>query len=270
MDAQVVGAADLLPAVAEQLRPVGVLVGHRKVVEDVAVLRPGALLPAAQADGLDRVLVLHHPGTHVEEVDVLFDVEVAAQQGEVVPVAHLPDHVGPTGLARLDPDAAAVVVRLQAEDVADRAAVDAPHHLAEAVVVPQAQAGDDRQVFRLGPLAGGQHGADAGRVHRHRFFGEHVLVGLDRRRQVQRAEMWRRAQQHHVARVDDVLIGVEAGEALVGGHVELARKLVVPFECVEALLNAVREGIAHRYEFDLLIRLERLGGGSCAAATAAD
>ena len=38
----------------------------------------GADLPAAHADGPHRVLVLHHPGADVEEVDVLLDVEVAA------------------------------------------------------------------------------------------------------------------------------------------------------------------------------------------------
>src|SRR5262249_17846038 len=48
----VVGAAGLLAAVAEQLHAVGVLVNHRVVVEDVAELRAGAHLPAAGADGL--------------------------------------------------------------------------------------------------------------------------------------------------------------------------------------------------------------------------
>ena len=93
--------------------PFGVLVDDREVVVDVAVLRPGAHLPAAHADGLDRVLVLHHPGADVEEVDVLLDVEVAREPGEVVPVAHLVLHVGPVRLPRLGPAAAAVVVGLK-------------------------------------------------------------------------------------------------------------------------------------------------------------
>ena len=88
----------LLPAVAEEPGAVGVLVDDREVVVDVAVLRPGADLPAAHADGLDRVRVLHDPGADVEEVDVLLDVEVAGEPGEVVPVAHLLGHVGPVRL----------------------------------------------------------------------------------------------------------------------------------------------------------------------------
>ena len=71
------------------------------------------------------------PGADVEEVDVLLDVEIAREPGEVVPVAHLPGHVGPVGLPRLDPDAAAVVVGLQRVNVADLAVVDALDRLLE-------------------------------------------------------------------------------------------------------------------------------------------
>ena len=87
--AHVVLAAGLLPAVADQPGPVGVLVDHREMIVDVAVLGAGEHLPAAHADRLDRVLLLHDPGADVEEVDVLLDVEVAGEPGEVVPVAHL-------------------------------------------------------------------------------------------------------------------------------------------------------------------------------------
>ena len=149
LGAHVVLAARLLPAIADELRPVGVFVDDGEMVVDVAVLRLGEHLPAAHADGLDRVLVLHHPGADVEEVDVLLDVEVAREPGEVVPVAHLVVHVGPVGLARLGPAAAAVVVGEQRDDLADRPVVDAPDGLAEAVVVAQAEAGDDREPFVL-------------------------------------------------------------------------------------------------------------------------
>ena len=71
--------------------------------------------------GLDRVLVLHDPGADVEEVDVLLDVEVAGEPGEVVPVPHLVSHLGPVGLPRLGPAAAAVVVGQERDDLADRA-----------------------------------------------------------------------------------------------------------------------------------------------------
>ena len=92
---------------------VGVLVNDREVVVDVAVLRAGEHLRPPMPMASYRILVLHHPGAHVEEVDVLLDVEVAREPGEVVPVAHLVGHVGPVGLARLGPAAAAVVVGLE-------------------------------------------------------------------------------------------------------------------------------------------------------------
>src|SRR5205823_8431965 len=63
---RVVVATVLLPAVAEALDAVGEFVDHAVVVEDVAELRLGAHLPAAEADRLDRVLVLHGPGDFVQ------------------------------------------------------------------------------------------------------------------------------------------------------------------------------------------------------------
>src|SRR5262249_14619032 len=156
LGADLVGAAHLLPAGGQQLRPALVLVGDREVVIDMAVFRPGPLLPAAGADGPGRVTVLHRPRAGVEQVDVLLDVEVARQPGEVVPVAHLPDHVAPVALTRLDPDRPTVVGRLQDEDLADGAVTDPPDGLAEAFIIAHAQAGDDRQALRLRPLAGGQ------------------------------------------------------------------------------------------------------------------
>ena len=107
------------------LAPSVVLVDHREVVVDVAVLRPGAHLPPAHADGPDGVAVLHDPGADVEEVDVLLDVEVAREPGEVVPVPHLVRHLGPVRLLGLGPAAAAVVVGEERDDLADGAVVDA-------------------------------------------------------------------------------------------------------------------------------------------------
>ena len=71
------------------------------------------------ADGLDRVLLVHDPRADVEEVDVLLDVEVAGEPGEVVPVPHLVNHLGPGRLLGLGPAAAAVVVGQQGGDLAD-------------------------------------------------------------------------------------------------------------------------------------------------------
>src|SRR5262245_40783410 len=95
------------------------------MVVAVGELWPSARYPAGEGVAARRVAVAQDPGADVEEVHVLLDVEVAAQPGEVVPVAHLPGHVGPTLLAAADPDAAAIVVGLQRDGVADFAVADA-------------------------------------------------------------------------------------------------------------------------------------------------
>src|SRR5262249_55353599 len=265
------GAARLLAAGGEQLRPALVLVGDREVVVDVAVFRPGPLLPAAGADGLGRVTVLHRPRAGVEQVDVLLDVEVARQPGEVVPVAHLPDHVAPVALTRLDPDRPTVVGRLQDEDLADGAVTDPPDGLAEAFIIAHAQAGDDRQALRLRPLAGGQDGADAGRVDGDGLLGEDVLAGLDRGREVDRPEVRRGAEEDDVdAAGDDLPVGVEADEAAPRRHVDPGRDRLVPREGVEALPEAVHERVAHGDELDGRVGPECLRGGPGAPAAAAD
>src|SRR5262249_48864228 len=151
-------------------------------------------LAAAYADALRRILVAHGPGADVEVVDVLLDVEVAGQPGEVVPVAHLPFHVGPVLLAREHPDTAAQIVGLKATDVADGAVVDAANHLAVVRRIAQAQAGDDGQIAFAGFGAGGEHAPHAGGIDGDRLFGKDVAVRLDGGAQMRRPEMRRRAQ----------------------------------------------------------------------------
>ena len=229
LDAHVVLAARLLPAVAEEPGAVGVLVDDGEVVVDVAVLRAGAHLPAAHADGLDRVLLLHDPGADVEEVDVLLDVEVARQPGEVVPVAHLVSHVGPARLPRLVPAAAAVVVGQQRDDLADRAVVDAPDRLAEAVVVAQAQARDDREALRLRPARSVSS--------TERTPGASTATGFSAKTCLPASTAACRCSGRKCGGVQSsttstplsisLLVGVEADEAALGGDVDLGRDRLV-------------------------------------------
>src|SRR5207249_5264671 len=88
-----VGATFDLPAHAEDVHVVGILVVAGEVIEDVAELRRGADLPAAHADNLERMRA-DGPVTDVEVVDVLFADMVAREPGEVQPVAQLPFQVG--------------------------------------------------------------------------------------------------------------------------------------------------------------------------------
>src|SRR5215831_1422609 len=104
------------------------------MIVDMAILGPRANLPAAEADGLHRIFALE-PRADIEVMHVLFDVEIARQPGEVVPIPHLPRHVAPVRLSRLDPDTAAVIVSLQRPNFADLAIVDALDRLLKTVVV---------------------------------------------------------------------------------------------------------------------------------------
>src|SRR5262249_10229857 len=120
----------LLPARVEQLHAALVLEDDRVVVEDVTELLAGSALPAAQADALDRRLVLHAQGHVVDALAGLLDDVVAGEPGEVQPVAQLVRHVVPVLLAVYMPQPVGVVEALQRRDLAAVPAVDALHPLA--------------------------------------------------------------------------------------------------------------------------------------------
>ena len=63
--------------------------------------------------------------------------------------------------------------------------------------------------------------------------------------------MRRRAEQHHVAAGDDLLVGVEGDEATVGRHVDPAGDGPVALELFEAAVEPVGEGVAHGVELDV-------------------
>src|ERR1051326_1821757 len=122
------------------------------MVVDVAVLRAGPPGAPARSGRRDRIFVLERPGRQIELVNVLLDVEIAREPGEVIPVAHLPFHVGPLGFAGLDPDRSAQIVELNGFDVADGAVVNALHDLAVSERVPVTKARYHGQSFLLGRL----------------------------------------------------------------------------------------------------------------------
>ncbi len=269
--AHVVLAARLLAAVADEPRTIGIIISHGEMVIDLAILRLGEDLSASHADSLRRVLVLHHPGSDVKEVNMLFDVEIAREPGEIVPVAHLVEHFGPIGLARLGPAAATIVVGKKRYNFADRAVVDALDALAKAIVGAQAKARDDRQLFLAGQLARRQDGMDARDIDGDRLLGEDMLASLDRRLQMLRPEVGRRAEQDHVdATTEQFLEGVEADEAMVGLDLELRGDLVVFLEGLEALLKPIGEDVGHGDELDIRVGTKRLGGRAGAAIATAD
>ena len=68
------------------------------MVEDVAVAGIGSDLAPAHAHRAVGIPSVHDPSADVEVVDMLFDVEVAGEPMEVVPVSHLILHFGLVGL----------------------------------------------------------------------------------------------------------------------------------------------------------------------------
>ena len=201
---------------------------------------------------------------------MLFDVEVAGEPCEVVPVAHLVVHVGLVGLARLGPAAGAVIVGEQRHDLADLAGVNAANRFAEAEVVAEAEARHDRDVLLPGEFASLQHGAHAGGIDGTRFFGEDVLARFNRGPHVNRPKVRRRREQYDIARRDHVLVGVESGEARLGFYCDLVGDFLFGAEVGEARLQPILEGIGHGDELDVLVGGEGLDGGSGAAIAAAD
>ncbi len=110
---------------------------------------------------------------------------------------------------------------LDGDDLADRAVVDPLHRLADAQVVAPAEPGDEAEVLLLGLFGGGHRHLHRRHVDAVRLFAEDVLAGVDGRLQVDGVEVRRGGDQHHVdAALDQLLVGVEADEAMivVDGH----------------------------------------------------
>ena len=111
-----------------------------------------------------------------------------------------------------------VITRLHGDDVADDATVDLVECRPHASVVPPAKTRDDGQPFLLGLPAGLDHGAHARRVDGDGLFREDVLSRGDSRFQLDGAEMGRRAEQHDVARFDDMLVRIDPDKPALGRH----------------------------------------------------
>src|SRR5262249_43633678 len=101
-------------------RAVCVLVFHSEVVKDIAMFRGFAHFASAHTKSLYG-RTAHDPVDDVEIVDVLLDNVIAGQPIEVEPVAHHPLHIGPVGLALLDPELFLAPVTLAADHLANRA-----------------------------------------------------------------------------------------------------------------------------------------------------
>ena len=158
--------------------------------------------------------------------------------GEVEPVVAEVVLVRLTRLAGAHPRHAAVPVHLAAEDRAELALVKGLLHHQVALLVAALRAAHDREMLLLGELRRRNHEANARRVHGHALLGEHVLAGLDRRHRVDRTEVERRREDHHVhvGALHDLLVAVRAAVGVLLVHAELLRRALRLVE------EVVREG----------------------------
>jgi hypothetical protein len=140
-------------------------------------------------------------------------------------------------------------------------------------------AGGGSELLLVGLVEGLEHGADAGAVDTDGLLGEHMLAGVDRLGDVERAEAGRRGQDDivHIGAVDDLLVGVEAPEDAIVGKVDLVAQFleagVILADAVEAALATLGltlEGVANGGDNDIGRGMEHIVRGAGAAATATD
>jgi hypothetical protein len=147
--------------------------------------------------------------------------------------------------------------------------VDAFHRLPDGTVIAAHESGDDRQVLRLGLLAGSQHGANSGGIHGDRLFGKDVFARLDARFQMGRPEVRRRGQQHdiHVG-LDQLRVGVEPGKAMIGIHGDAVCHFGF-LEDFQGVLHVVRERIGQGHQLGVGIGRKGLDGRASSASVTA-
>ena len=217
-------AADHRTTVHDQLGAVGEGVFDGVGVE-VLVDAIQAIMAAAQSHGADRPGVLH-PTAVVDDVDVEVAEGAAAGPDEGVELTKLKLHFAhfrrlPFVVAH---DRTVHAVAAHQHDVADLAVVDALGHLLEpaGVMGIQSHAHLELLLFRL--LGELQHAAGGRAVGRQRLLHEDVQPLLDRVAKMHPAKCQRSGKDRHVARLETIhrlLVGVEADELAIVGHVDL-------------------------------------------------
>ncbi len=231
--------------------------------------RPRAHLSSPEAERLDGRFVVHDPSGLVEAVDVLFDVVIAREPGEVLPVANLRLHLAPLRLTGEELERIGVVIDVEGDKVADGPVVNPLDRLAFGRFIAIAQSRHEREALLLGFFARLQNAAHARSIDGDRLLDEGVLARGDDRLQVLGPKVRRRGENHDVdAAVDHLLVGVEADEAVVVGDGDPLAKLHA--QVVQARLHPIGKRIAQGREFEVRVGPQRVGGGATPASTAAD
>src|SRR5262249_17638032 len=171
---------------------------------------------------------------------------------------------------RLVPDRAHVVVAMNGQHVADHAVVNALDGLALGQVVAVAKTGGEADVPGLGELGRLDERADAWAIDGDGLFEEDVLALFNGVAGVHRAEMRRGGQQDQIAKINHLLVGIEADKLAIA-DIDLVGELLLKMR--ELVIDMVFESIANRVELHIGIGLqgfERRVGTTSTATDQAD
>jgi hypothetical protein len=279
--ADVLRTAVVLAAVTGHVCAVGINEIGRAVVVDVAVFFfARSPCGAARRHYRDRMSALE-PVADVDVVQVLLHNLVAADPQEGVPVALLPFQVAPLGVAFLVGKKLGIgevqhrgahPVGVHMHDVADLAVADAPVFVEVPGLGAALGARFHGQLEFPGLRRGGHETPYTCGVGTHGLLAENVLSGLYCRLEVHRT-IGGIGGQHDdidVAR-QQLLVSVEAHEAVLGIHLEAAGKLRLErLGGADGGLQAVLKEVGHGDDLDVFAPSENVLQGLRAAASAAD
>ncbi len=143
------------------------------------------------------------------------------------------------------------------------------HDGADAGIIAVAKASNEAELLLAGLFHGFQHGAHSRRIGRHRFLTKDVLACGNCGFQVLRTKAGRCGQKDHVhAAVDHLLVGIQSHEALVRGHLDLARDRRL--QLAQAALQTIIKSVPHGGQDNVWIGLQGLVGRSGATSAASN
>ena len=269
-------AAWLLAALAEEDGAIGVFELAGEVIVDFAVIGAGGDFSTAHPASFDGV-AFFDPVNDIDIVDVLFGDVIAAEPGEVIPVAELVFHFGEFVAvlfieigAFFLPRAGAIPEGAHGGDVPDLAIVDAFDGFDVTGFVVALESDADFEIFLFGFFGGGEDAANAGGIRGDGFFHEDIFAGLDGGFEHHGAEAGRGGEDDDVGVFDGFFEAIEAEELAIGGDIDAGA--VFGFEVAEGAFEAIFVDIGHGDEFDgaEVGGIESLIGGPAAATAATD
>lgn len=221
---------------------------HREMVEDVAVDFGSAGLASSETDG-GLGNSSGSPNADIDVVDVLFDDMVAAEPGEVEPVAELPFEIGHIWSAVDAPESALVPVAPHGDDVTDCSVLNSFDGFEILGFVATLGSGDDCETLGLGEITDFDNFEDAFAIDGDGFFHEDVLAGFDCGFEMLGSEGGGSGEDDVVdVAFQDTFVGVYAREVLFGRGFEVVRSVF--FDHIGRLLSSIGKCVSEGDDLD--------------------